>query len=151
MLKCVNTCKLWKIWSEMVRQCSCFIKCLLLPVLHILDVRDLFFRGPMKWIKADGELCYLSLHVCLCCCLSVKADSRVSAISLLPSPSWPSSSTRARKSIVWKKREEIGNGCIKWNLRKRQRMDSMTWTSGKTCNLRKTQVYPHSSKSAIQK
>lgn len=66
-----------------------------------------------KQQKTDGRTdrqTYLSLHCCLCCCLSVRAESSVSAISLLPSPARPSSSTVARNSIVWRGREEGGGG-----------------------------------------
>lgn len=45
---------------------------------------------------------YLSLHVCLCCCLSVSAFSNTSAISLLFSCAVASSSTTTSSSWVCK-------------------------------------------------
>lgn len=81
-------------------QCSWFIDCHTLP-----DLLDVYLLRTNERNKAGGTLRYLSLHVCLCCCLSVKADSRVSAISILSSPAWPSSSTEAKKSLVWNEEE----------------------------------------------
>lgn len=86
-------------------QCLCLKQCCTLPVSHILS--GIYFSGTNWRNKVGGTLCYLSLHVCLCWCLSVRADSRVSAISLLPSSARPSSSTDARKSIVWKRESGV--------------------------------------------
>lgn len=82
-------------------QDTCVCACLCQTFIFLpIDCLTLPHLWTSERNKVGGTLRYLSLHVCLCCCLSVKADSRVSAISILSSPAWPSSSTEARKSLV---------------------------------------------------
>lgn len=76
------------------------------------NIKNPFFytihwRCDIKQSLAHGT--YLSLHVCLCCCLSVRAFSKMSAISLLFSCSVSSSSTTANSSWVCKQTQSVYN------------------------------------------
>lgn len=126
----MNTCclcvKTWLFWISRIAEWWRF------PFHYFIcstPMSAIYFSRTNEGNKVGGTLCYLSLHVCLCWCLSVKADSRVSAISLLPSCAWPSSSTVARKSMVWKREPEVEQMMHQVELNENY---SMTWTTGKT-------------------